>query len=153
LKDTKFLITYFLGFLIIVMFAKDKFNMPIFDKQTIGPFAQLPPQSLTIDSRYQFAELSILPSWSPSTRRFALSVPRHLIWTLERRRLRLALRRVPNMAGRCGNLLDFYRGGQGQFAVGTIELSIRQYAHKTAYIPTAVNDLAFSCAITGLIYG
>jgi hypothetical protein len=48
-----FLVTYVLGLLIIVMYSTDKFSMPTYDKETIGHFAQLPPQSLTIDSRYR----------------------------------------------------------------------------------------------------
>jgi|SRR6267378_2969435 hypothetical protein len=145
LKDTRFLITYFLGFLIIVMFAKDKFNMPIFDKQTIGPFAQLPPQFLTIDSRYQFGRIvyiALLVSLytaiciiGPTTFNFDVGAAANQtgiassaqIWPVA----------AATFLVSTGALKD-------NSLLGRIELSIRQYAHKTAYIPTAVNELAFS---------
>jgi hypothetical protein len=145
LKDTRFLITYFLGFLIIVMFAKDKFNMPIFDKQTIGPFAQLPPQFLTIDSRYQFGRvvyIALLVSLytaiciiGPTTFNFDVGA------AVTQTGIASSAQIWPVAAA---TFLVSTGAAKDDWLLGRIELSIRQYAHKTAYIPTAVNDLAFS---------
>src|SRR5712671_6210206 len=51
--DPKFLTNYFFGLLTIILYAKDKFNTPTYDKEAMGPFSQLPPQLLTIDARYR----------------------------------------------------------------------------------------------------
>src|ERR1700752_2727275 len=51
--DPKFLANYLFGIVIIILYAKDKFNTPTYDKETMGPFSELPPQFLTIDARYR----------------------------------------------------------------------------------------------------
>src|SRR3954449_4285058 len=51
--EPKFLISYILGLITIVLYAKDKFNTPTYDKESMGPFSALPPQLLTIDTRYR----------------------------------------------------------------------------------------------------
>src|SRR5258708_27978661 len=51
--DPKILTNYLFGLLTIVLYAKDKFNTPTYDKESMGPFSQLPPQLLTIDARYR----------------------------------------------------------------------------------------------------
>ena len=154
LLNLQFLSVYFLGLLIIVLFSKDKFNVPTYDKETMGPFAQLPPQSLTIDSRYRsgkFVYLFLLASLytaiciiGPTTFNLDLSSVNLLgepmkigapptnpsnpgIWPTA-----AAAFLVSTGAARDNSIL------------GRIELFIRRYAHKTAYIPNAVSDLAFS---------
>jgi hypothetical protein len=158
LFETKTLFTFALGLLIIVLFSKDKFNVPTHDKILMGPFAQLPPQSLTIDSRYKwglFVYLSLLiavytaitiigamtassfdfmgliqaPGLGSSTFNQAGSAPKASnseIW--------------PMIAA----TFMISTGSAGDSILGRIELYIRQYAHKSAYIPAAVSDLAFS---------
>jgi len=42
--DPKILTNYLFGLLTIVLYAKDKFNTPTYDKESMGPFSQLPPQ-------------------------------------------------------------------------------------------------------------
>src|SRR5436190_17905050 len=51
--DPKFLTNYFFGLVLIILYAKDKFNTPTYDRESMGPFSQLPPQLLTIDARYR----------------------------------------------------------------------------------------------------
>src|SRR6266480_7929928 len=51
--DPNALVNYLFGLVIIVLYAKDKFNTPTYDRDSMGPFSQLPPQLLTIDARYR----------------------------------------------------------------------------------------------------
>jgi len=146
LSDLRSLTTYCLGLLIIVMYAKDKFNMPTYDKETVGPFAQLPPQSLTIDSRYQwgrtvyvlllaalYTAISIIgPTIFDSDQSNANQSKLGLVASAQTWQVAAATFLISTGAARDDSLL------------GRIELFIRQYAHKVAYIPGAVSDLAFS---------
>jgi hypothetical protein len=146
LSDLRSLTTYCLGLLIIVMYAKDKFNMPTYDKETVGPFAQLPPQSLTIDSRYQwgrtvyvlllsalYTAISIIgPTIFDSDQSNANQSKLGLVASAQTWQVAAATFLISTGAARDDSLL------------GRIELFIRQYAHKIAYIPGAVSDLAFS---------
>src|SRR5947209_846657 len=54
--------TFYLGLITIIMYAKDKFNMPTYDRNAMGPFAQLSPQLLTVDSRYRKGRMIYLIS-------------------------------------------------------------------------------------------
>jgi hypothetical protein len=146
LSDFRSLTTYCLGLLIIVMYAKDKFNMPTYDGETVGPFAQLPPQFLTIDSRYQwgrtvyvlllaalYTAISIIgPTIFNFDQSNANQTKLSLVASAQTWQVAAATFLISTGAARDDSLL------------GRIELFIRQYAHKVAYIPGAVSDLGFS---------
>ena len=105
---------YFLGLLIIILYAKDKFNTPTYDKELMGPFSQLPPQFLTIDARYRqgvrtyiflllalYTALCIIGPYTFS---------QQTTWDRGRQR--------PALACRFGHLPDFHRRRKGQFGSG-----------------------------------
>jgi hypothetical protein len=147
----KFGITYGLGLLIIVMYSNDKFNMPTYNKESVGPFAQLPPQSLTIDSRYRSgrrmyvfllgALYTAICLIGPTTFSFDLSSAAH-----EGQAIPFGPPQTSNEIWPVAAATFLISTGvaRDNSLIGRIELYIRQYAHKTAYIPNAVSDLAFS---------
>lgn len=142
---SKFLTIYLFGGLIILLYAKDKFNMPTYDKDAMGPFAQLPPQLLTMDARYRWGRtvyiLLMLGLYTaicvagPTTFKnlpgsISPSIPgadNSEVWPVA-----AAAFLISTGAANDNNML------------GRIELLIRQYAHKSAYIPSTVSDLAFT---------
>ena len=145
---SKFLMIYLFGGLIILLYAKDKFNMPTYDKDAMGPFAQLPPQYLTIDARYRWGRVVYIS----------------LMLSLYTAICVIGPASFSNFEGAAGGLVPSIPGASNgevwpvaaaAFLVSTgaandnnmlgrIELLIRQYAHKSAYIPGTVSDLAFT---------
>lgn len=158
LQQPKTLLTFALGLLIIVLFAKDKFNVPTHQKILIGPFAQLPPQSLTIDSRYKwglFVYLSLLIALYTAITIIGAMTANNLdlMGLIQSQGLSPTTIVQPNNGNKPGNseiwpviaaTFIISTGTAGDSILGRIELYIRQYAHKSAYIPSAVSDLAFS---------
>ncbi|MDF0492471.1 hypothetical protein [Bradyrhizobium yuanmingense] len=146
LSDFRSLATYCLGLLIIVMYAKDKFNMPTYDRESIGPFAQLPPQFLTIDSRYQWGRtVYVLLLAALYT---AISIIGPTIFNFDQsnaNQTKLSLvASAQTWQAAAATFLISTGAAQDDSLLGRIELFIRQYAHKIAYVPGAVSDLAFS---------
>ena len=146
LSDWRSLTTYCLGLLIIVMYSKDKFNMPTYDKETVGPFAQFPPQSLTIDSRYQWGRMVYV--FLLAALYTAICIIGPTIFNLDQsnanqNKLNLVASAQTWQVGAATFLIST-GAARDDSLLGRIELFIRQYAHKVAYIPSAVSDLAFS---------
>jgi hypothetical protein len=155
-QDPKFLSVFIFGVVILVLYAKDKFNVPAYDKEAMGPFAHLPPESLTLDSNYRrgrsvymvmmlslyisicllgpttFPNLDLLKSAGQGQFAFGLQLPAgssqsdYLIWPIA-----------------AATFLVSTAAANDNSMIGRVELYIRQYAHKAAYIPTAVSNLAF----------
>lgn len=145
---TKFVVNYLLGALILVLYAKDKFNTPTYDPEAMGPFAHLAPQFLTLDSRYRSGRFlyvalmlalysaicivgptafnidAITAAGNPS--QYGLSSETAQVWPVA-----------------AAAFLVATGAASDNSVLGRIELFIRQYSHKTAYIPSAVSDLAF----------
>ncbi|MEH2548835.1 hypothetical protein V1283_005480 [Bradyrhizobium sp. AZCC 2262] len=146
LSDLRSLATYCLGLLIIVMYSKDKFNMPTYDKESVGPFAQLPPQSLTIDSRYQWGRMVYVLLLAALYT--AISIIGPTIFSLDQsnaNQTKLSLvASAQTWQVAAATFLISTGAARDDSLLGRIELFIRQYAHKIAYIPGAVSDLAFS---------
>jgi hypothetical protein len=146
LSDLRSLATYILGLLIIVMYSKDKFNMPTYDKESVGPFAQLPPQSLTIDSRYQWGRMVYV--FLLAALYTAICIIGPTIFNFDQsnatqNKLSLVASAQTWQVGAATFLIST-GAARDDSLLGRIELFIRQYAHKIAYIPSAVSDLAFS---------
>jgi hypothetical protein len=140
--DPKVLVNYFLGLLIIILYAKDKFNTPTYDKEAMGPFSQLPPQLLTIDARYRqgmrtyifllvalYTALCIIgPStFNQQNFQFGIAADSSQIWPVA-----------------SATFLISTGAAKDSSILGRIEHFIRQYAQKTAYIPSIVSNLAYS---------
>jgi len=147
----KFLITYILGLLIIVMYSNDKFNMPTYDKESVGPFAQLPPQSLTIDSRYRSGRRRYVLLLAALYTAICLIGPTTFSFDLssalpDGQLIPFGPKQTSNEIWPVAAATFLISTGvaRDNSLIGRIELYIRQYAHKTAYIPNAVSDLAFS---------
>ena len=146
LSDWRSLTTYCLGLLIIVMYSKDKFNMPTYDKDSVGPFAQFPPQSLTIDSRYQWGRMVYV--FLLAALYTAICIIGPTIFNLDQANTNQAKLNLVASAQTwqvaAATFLISTGAARDDSLLGRIELFIRQYAHKIAYIPSAVSDLAFS---------
>jgi hypothetical protein len=145
-SDWRSVATYSLGLLIIVMYSKDKFNMPTYDKESVGPFAQLPPQSLTIDSRYQWGRAVYV--FLLAALYTAICIIGPTIFNFDQSnanqtKLSLVANAQTWQVGAATFLIST-GAARDDSLLGRIELLIRQYAHKIAYIPSAVSDLAFS---------
>jgi hypothetical protein len=140
--DKTFLTNYFFGMLIIILYAKDKFNTPTYDKESMGPFSQLPPQLLTIDARYRqgmrtyvflllalYTALCIIgPStFSQQNIQLGFGASASQIWPVA-----------------SATFLISTGAAKDSSILGRIEHFIRQYAQKTAYIPSVVSNLAYS---------
>jgi hypothetical protein len=140
--DPKILVNYFLGLLIIILYAKDKFNTPTYDKEAMGPFSQLPPQLLTIDARYRqgmriyiflllalYTALCIIGPSTFNQQNFPLGIAADTrqIWPVA-----------------SATFLISTGAAKDSSILGKIEHFIRQYAQKTAYIPSIVSNLAYS---------
>ena len=151
LLNVKFLSSYALGLLIILLYAKDKFNMPTYDREAMGPFAQLPPQRLTMDSRYRtgraiyiglllciYTAICIVgpTTFNVDFSKFSKDV------SLVGSKLPSSIDEVWVVAA--ATFLISTGAAKDDSIFGRIELYIRQFAHKTAYIPNTVSDLAFS---------
>ncbi|MBM3530602.1 MAG: hypothetical protein FJX62_21170, partial [Alphaproteobacteria bacterium] len=150
--DPKFLSTYIFGLIIIVMYAKDKFNMPTYDRAAMGPFAQLPPQSLTMDKRYRQGRTSYIfmllclytvvcivgPSISPDLfNLFKQAGPQMQLGPQIGQPGSAELWPVA-----AATFLISTGASSDSSILGKIEFYVRQYAHKSAYIPRTVRDLA-----------
>jgi hypothetical protein len=162
LGDIKFQTIFIFGFLIVVLYAKDKFNMPTYDREAMGPFASLPPQSLTIDTRFRRGRTIYLLLMLCLYTAICLVGP----ITFGDPNISAALGQAAAAAGQFGTQIqlgpafpvkdpNIWPVVAAAFLVGTgaasdssllgrIELFIRRYAHKTAYIPSVVSDLAYS---------
>ncbi len=141
---------YVLGLVIIVLYAKDKFNVPTYDKDAMGSFAQLPPQFLTVDSRYRRGKLIYLGLMICLYTALCIVGPTTFS--------SLGLSSVASQLGPVGpsmenseiwpvvsaTFLISTAAAKDTSILGRIELFIRQYAHRAAYIPSAVSELAFS---------
>ena len=140
--DPKLLVNYFLGLLIIILYAKDKFNTPTYDKEAMGPFSQLPPQLLTIDARYRqgmrtyifllvalYTALCIIGPSTFNQQNFQLGIASDTsqIWPVA-----------------SATFLISTGAAKDSSILGKIEHFIRQYAQKSAYIPSVVSNLAYS---------
>jgi hypothetical protein len=147
--DQKFLGTYIFGLFIIVLYAKDKFNMPTYDRSAMGPFAQLPPQSLTMDQRYRhgrtiylFILLCLYTAIcvvGPSTFPDLFSIFKNVDAQYQLGPQATNKEMWPVAAA---TFLISTGASNDNSILGKIEYFIRQYAHKTAYIPKTVRDLA-----------
>jgi hypothetical protein len=143
---TKFILVFGFGAIIIYLYGKDKFNVPTYDKDIVGPFSQVPPQFLTLDARYRvgwrtylFLMIAVYTAMSlvgpniisvdPTIKNF---IPKDFqeakeLWPIA-----------------AATFLIYTGAARDTSVVGRIELTIRQYAQKKAYIPDAVFGLAAS---------
>ena len=140
--DPNSLINYFFGLVIIVLYAKDKFNTPTYDKESMGPFSQLPPQLLTIDARYRqglriyifllialYTALCIIGpnTFNNQNIQFGIAANTNQLWPVA-----------------SATFLISTGAAKDSSIFGKIEHFIRQYAHKAAYIPSIVSNLAYA---------
>jgi hypothetical protein len=142
----KYVTVFLFGLITIYLYARDKFNIPTYDKDLVGPFAQLPPQSLTMDSRYRkglrtylFLIIALYVAMSLVGPNIISVDP--TIRDLIPQQFREAKELWPMAAA---TFLIYTGAAKDSSVVGRIELSIRQYAHKKAFIPDAVFGLAAS---------
>lgn len=149
LFTSNFMSLYLFGALIIILYAKDKFNKPTYDGSAMGPFAQLPPERLTIDRRYR-------NGWATYVfMLLALYTAICIIGPKTFPNLFDVMKSLPSQyqAGPPSANIEMWPVAAATFLVSTgalsdssilgrIEYLIRQYAHKTAYIPRTVRDLA-----------
>ena len=145
---SKFLMIYLFGALIIILYAKDKFNMPTYDKDAMGPFAQLSPQQLTIDARYQWGRtVYVVLMLCLYT---AISVVGPASFSNLMAGAGTLAAPIPNAGGgevwpvAAAAFLISTGAANDNNVLGRLELLIRQYAQRSAYIPTTVSDLAFT---------
>jgi hypothetical protein len=147
LVGNKPLLTYLFGVLIIVMYAKDKFNTPTYDRTAMGPFAALPPQLLTIDARYRRGRFVYIFLMACVYTAICIVGPE----SFSNLMAAAGQEAMPAEAGKnhevwavaAAAFLISTGAASDNSILGKIELMIRQYAHKAAYIPSAVSDLAF----------
>ena len=140
--DTTFVANYLFGLVIIILYAKDKFNTPTYDKEAMGPFSQLPPQLLTIDARYRqgmrtyvllllalYTALCIIGPSTFNQQNIPLGIPidSGQLWPVA-----------------SATFLISTGAAKDTSVLGRIEHFIRQYAQKTAYIPSTISNLAYS---------
>lgn len=156
--NQKFLGTYLFGLVIIVLYAKDKFNMPTYDRTAMGPFAQLPPQSLTLDRSYRQGRTTYIvmllclytavcvvgPTTFPDLFTFMKNVAPQYQLGVQSDNAELWPIAAATFLISTGAMSD------GSI-LGKIEFFVRQYAHKTAYIPRTVRDLARSLRETDVL--
>lgn len=131
---------FYLGLITIVLYAKDKFNMPTYNRDAMGPFAQLSPQLLTVDSRYRRGRMVYLASMIFLYTALCIVGPT----TLQSLDVPFAKAADDAFPVAAAAFLVSTAAASDSSWLGKIELFIRQYAHKAAYIPTAVSDLAFN---------
>lgn len=144
---SKFFLIYMGGVIIILLYAKDKFNIPTYDRNAMGPFAQLPPQFLTIDARYRRGRAAYIVLMLCVYTAICIVGPASFS------NFMAAAGGISGAVPPGGNdevwpvaaaaFLISSGAASDNSILGRIELFIRQYAHKTAYIPSAVSDLAF----------
>jgi hypothetical protein len=149
LPVSKFMVIYFFGALIILLYAKDKFNMPTYDKDAMGPFAQLPPQDLTIDARYQWGRTVYIVLMLCLYTAISVVGPTSFS-NLMAGAGPVATSIIPGAGNAevwpvaaAAFLISTGAANDNNF-LGRVELLIRQYAQRSAYIPTTVSDLAFT---------
>lgn len=140
--DPKFLTNYLFGLLIIVLYAKDKFNIPTYDKESMGPFAELSPQLLTIDARYRHGVRTYITLLLTLYTALCIIGPA----TFNENSVRLGFVSDQSQLWPVASATFLISSGAAKdsSALGKIEHFIRQYAHKLAYIPSAVSNLAYS---------
>lgn len=140
--DPNVLINYFLGLIIIVLYAKDKFNTPTYDKESMGPFSQLPPQLLTIDARYrQGLRIYILLLLTLYT---ALCIIGPSTFGNQNIQLGFSASTAQLWPVASATFLISTGAAKDSSILGKIEHFVRQYAQKTAYIPSIVSKLAYA---------
>lgn len=148
LLANKVALIYVFGLIIIWLHSKDKFNTPTYDKNAVGPFAQLPPQSLTIDARYRYGRAVYISLILCMYTAICFVGPEAFS------NIMLAAGAAAPTEGMTKNaevwpvaaatFLISTSAASDNSLLGKFELFIRQYAHHAAYIPNAVSDLAFS---------
>jgi hypothetical protein len=140
--DPNVLINYFLGLIIIVLYAKDKFNTPTYDKESMGSFSQLPPQLLTIDARYRHGlRIYILLLITLYT---ALCIIGPSTFSNQNIQLGFAASTTQLWPVASATFLISIGAAKDSSILGKVEHFIRQYAQKTAYIPSIVSKLAYA---------
>jgi hypothetical protein len=140
--DPQFLTNYLFGLLTIVLYAKDKFNTPTYDKEAMGPFSQLPPQLLTIDARYrQGMRIYIFLLLALYT---ALCIIGPSTFNQQNIQLGFAADTSQIWPVASATFLISTGAAKDSSILGRIEHFIRQYAQRTAYIPSVVSNLAYS---------
>src|SRR6266404_7400502 len=140
--DPQFLTNYLFGLLTIVLYAKDKFNTPTYDKEAMGPFSQLPPQLLTIDARYrQGMRIYIFLLLALYT---ALCIIGPSTFNQQNIQLGFAADTSQIWPVASATFLISTGAAKDSSVLGKIEHFIRQYAHKAAYIPGIVSNLAYA---------
>jgi uncharacterized membrane protein len=140
--DPNVLINYLLGLVIIILYAQDKFNTPTYDRDSMGPFSQLPPQLLTIDVRYRqglriyiflllalYTALCIIGPSTLNNQSFQIGTTTNTnqLWPVA-----------------SATFLISTGAAKDSSVLGKIEHFIRQYSHKAAYIPSIVSNLAYA---------
>jgi hypothetical protein len=140
--DPKLLANYFLGLLIIILYAKDKFNTPTYDKEAMGPFSQLPPQLLTIDARYRQGLRTYIFLLVALYTALCIIGPS----TFNQQNIQLGFAADTSQIWPVASATFLISAGAAKDSsiLGKIEHFIRQYAQKTAYIPSIVSNLAYS---------
>lgn len=138
--DPDVLINYLLGLITIVLYAKDKFNTPTYDKESMGPFSHLPPQLLTIDSRYrQGLRIYILLLLALYTALCIIGPS-----TFQNVQLGFAASTAQLWPVASATFLISTGAAKDSSILGRIEHFVRQYAQRSAYIPKIVSNLAYS---------
>jgi hypothetical protein len=140
--DPQFLTNYLFGLVIIILYAKDKFNTPTYDKESMGPFSQLPPQLLTIDARYRQGMRTYIFLLLALYTALCIIGPS----TFNQQNIQLGIAADANQFWPVASATFLISTGAAKDSsiLGRIEHFIRQYAQKTAYIPSIVSNLAYS---------
>jgi hypothetical protein len=140
--DPQFLTNYLFGLVTIILYAKDKFNTPTYDKESMGPFSQLPPQLLTIDARYRQGMRTYIFLLLALYTALCIIGPS----TFSQQNIQLGFSADTNQFWPVASATFLISTGAAKDSsiLGKIEHFIRQYAQKTAYIPSIVSNLAYS---------
>jgi hypothetical protein len=140
--DPNSLINYLFGLVIIVLYAKDKFNTPTYDKESMGPFSQLPPQLLTIDARYRQGLRIYIFLLAALYTALCIIGPN----TFNNQNIQLGISANTNQLWPVASATFLISTGAAKDSsiLGKIEHFIRQYAQKAAYIPSIVSNLAYA---------
>jgi hypothetical protein len=140
--DPNSLINYLFGLVIIVLYAKDKFNTPTYDKESMGPFSQLPPQLLTIDARYRQGLRIYIFLLVALYTALCIIGPN----TFNNQNIQLGIIANTNQLWPVASATFLISTGAAKDSsiLGKIEHFIRQYAHRAAYIPSIVSNLAYA---------
>lgn len=141
LADTQFQINYLFGIVILVFYAKEKFNVPTYDTEVLGPFAQLPPDQITMNRRYRYGLRTYIGLLFLIYTAICLIGPN----TFSTHNVQLGPQAESNQIWPVAAATFLIATGSARDStlLGKIEHFIRQYAHRTAYIPSTVNNLAY----------